>query len=78
MTIDLPSEIEAQLKDRARAQGVSISRYIERLVAETDVRNKQVSEFRAAIAERLASLHAGDSVDGEEVMSRLIAELAPR
>jgi hypothetical protein len=78
MTIDLPREIEAQLKSRAQAQGVSIGQYIESLVAETNVRDKQVAEFRAAIAERVASLNSGDAVDGEEVMARLIAELAPR
>ena len=78
MTIDLPREIEAQLKSRAQAQGVSIGQYIESLVAEANVRDRQVAEFRAAITERVASLNSGDAVDGEEVMARLIAELAPR
>ena len=78
MTIDLPREIEAQLKDRARAQGVSPGQYVESLIAGTDLRDKQVSEFRAAISERVASLNCGEAADGEEVMSRPIAELAPR
>ncbi len=34
-----------------------------------------MSRFHEALAERLASLNAGISVDGEEVMARLIAEL---
>lgn len=78
MTIELPQEIETQLKDRAQAQGVSVGRYIETLVTESSLRSRQVSEFRSAIAERVASLDAGNTVDGEEVMARLIAELAPR
>jgi len=34
-----------------------------------------MSEFNAAIAERLASLDDGMCVDGEDVMARLISEL---
>jgi hypothetical protein len=52
--------------------------YVERLVAETNLRRAQISEFRAAIAERMASLDAGDGADGEEVMARLIEDLASR
>jgi predicted transcriptional regulator len=78
MTIELPREIETQLQETAQSQGVSVSQYIERLVAETNLRRVQISEFRAAITERMASLNAGDTVDGEEVMTRLIADLASR
>jgi hypothetical protein len=82
MTLELSREIEAQLTETAQSQGVSVSQYIERLVAETNLRHAQVSAFRAAIAERMASLEAGDSaaesIDGEEVMARLIADLSSR
>jgi len=78
MTIELPREIETQLKEEAQALGVSVGQYLESLVAETRLRRAQVSEFRAAINERLASLNAGDRVDGEEVMARLIADLESR
>ena len=78
MTIELPSEIETQLTEAAQALGISVSEYVERLVAETNVRRARVSEFRAAITERMESLNAGESEDGEEVMARLIAELASR
>ncbi|HEX4135868.1 MAG TPA: hypothetical protein VHY84_14735 [Bryobacteraceae bacterium] len=78
MTIELPRELETQLKETAQLQGVSVSQYIERLVAETNLRRAQISEFRATIAERMASLNAGESTDGEEVMTRLVTDLASR
>ena len=76
MTIELPREIETQLKKTAEAQGVSVGQYLERLVTETSLRSAQIAEFRVAIAERMASLHAGNGEDGEEVMTRLIAGLS--
>jgi predicted transcriptional regulator len=78
MTIELPRELATQLQETAQSQGVSICQYIERLVTETNLRRAQVSEFRVAIAERMASLNAGESADGEEVMARLINDLAAR
>ena len=78
MTIELPRELETQLKETAQSQGVSVGQYIERLVAETTLRRAQISEFRTAIADRMASLDAGESSDGEEVMARLITDLASR
>ena len=78
MTIELAREIETQLKETAQSQGVSVGQYIESLVAEANRRRAQIAEFRAAIAERMASLNAGDRTDGEEAMSRLIAEPASR
>ena len=78
MTIELPSELETQLRETAQSQGVSVGQYIARLVIETNLRRAQISEFRAAIAERMASLNAGESADGEEVMARLINDLATR
>ena len=76
MTVELPGDIENQLIETAQSQGVSVGEYIERLVVETNLRRAQISEFRASIAERMASLNAGNSEDGEEVMARLIAEIA--
>ena len=78
MTIDLLREIEEQLETTAQAQGISVAQYVEKLVAETNLRNARIAEFKAAIAERVSSLDAGESVDGEAVMDRLIADLSPR
>jgi len=36
MTIELPREIETQLKEEAQALGVSVGQYVESLVAETN------------------------------------------
>ncbi len=76
MTIELPLEIENQLKKTAREHGVSVGQYVEKLVADTSLRQTQLSAFRVAVQERMASMNTGAVVDGEEVMARLIAELA--
>jgi len=75
MTIDLSPEIEAQLKAKALTEGVSVGAYVERLVFEEAARGIRLTEFTLAIDERLRSLNGGESVDGEEVMARLIGEL---
>jgi predicted transcriptional regulator len=75
MTIDISPEVEARLKAKAFTEGVSVGAYIERLVFEEDARRIRVGEFTQAIDERLRSLDGGESVDGEEVMARLISEL---
>jgi len=76
MTIELSREAEAQLQETARARGISVGQYLEGLVSEKSLRDRQISDSRSAIAERVAALGAGDVVDGEEVMARLIAEVA--
>jgi hypothetical protein len=75
MTIDLSPEIEVRLKAKALNEGVSVGEYVERLVSEEDTRRMRLSEFTQAIDERLRSLSGGETVDGEEVMVRLIGEL---
>ena len=75
MTIDISPEIEVRLKAKAFTEGVSVGEYVERLVFEEDARRIRLTEFTQAIDERLRSLNGGESVDGEEVMARLIGEL---
>ena len=75
MTIELSPEIEARLKAKANAEGVSIGAYVERLVFEEEARCIRFAAFEQAIGERRRSSSSGESVDGEEVMARLIAEL---
>jgi predicted transcriptional regulator len=74
--IELPRELEAEIKRTADSEGLSVSAYIQRLISETKLRSSQLAEFSSAIAERIASLDAGEGVNGEDVMSRLISELA--
>lgn len=78
MTIDLPREVEAQLEVSAQAEGISVARYVEKLVAEKNVRKTQLESFKSSIAVRIASLEAGEGDDGEVVMDRLINELSPQ
>jgi predicted transcriptional regulator len=75
MTIDLSPEIEARLKAKASAEGISVGAYVEHLVSEEEARRIRLATFEQAISERLRSLSGGESADGEEVMARLLAEL---
>ena len=74
MTIDVAPEVEARLKAKAEAEGLSLGAYIQRLIFEEDSRRARLDAFQQAIDVRVTSLHNGESVDGEEVMTRLIAE----
>jgi predicted transcriptional regulator len=78
VTINLSPEIEARLKAKADAEGLSVGAYVERLVSEEESRVVRVAAFEEAVRERLESLNAGESVDGEEVMARLLTELDER
>jgi hypothetical protein len=75
MTIDVSPETEVRLKAKAFTEGVSVGEYVERLVLEEDARRIRLTEFAQAIDERLSLLNGGESVDGEEVMARLIGEI---
>ncbi len=72
MTIDVSPETGAQLKMKAQSEGVSVGVYVERLMLEAESRRMQLAAFRQTIHDRIAPLRAGDSMDGEEVMARLI------
>jgi hypothetical protein len=76
MTIDVSPEVEAQLRDKARAEGLSIAAYVERLVSEESSRHIRLAAFRQALDERLQSLKRGEVKDGEEVMARVMADLS--
>lgn len=71
-------ETESRLKETARAEGLSVGQYVEGIVAESSLRRTQLTRFRAAIAERMASLEAGEIYDGEEAMARLMSDLPVR
>ena len=75
MTVEIYPDTADKLKANAQAEGVSVAAYLERLMSEAESRRIQLAAFRQAIDERLASLNAGESANGEEVMARLIAEI---
>ena len=74
MTIDLSPKVEAQLRAKAEAEGLSLGAYVERLMLEEESRRVKLHGFQRAIDERVASLNGGERFDGEEVMARLIEE----
>ncbi len=78
MTIELSREVETQLKDAAQAEGVTVGQFVEKLVAETSLRRRQISEFRSIISGRMASLDVEGGIDAEQVMAGLIADLPSR
>jgi hypothetical protein len=73
--IDISPQTGAQLKAKAQAEGVSVGEYLERLLSESDSRRFQLLEFQRTMDERVRSLDAGEHLDGDEVMARLISEL---
>ena len=75
MTIDIDPDTPGRLKANAQAVGVSIAVYVEQLISEAESRRVQMAVFRQAIDERLASLNAGESMNGEDVMAQLIGEI---
>jgi predicted transcriptional regulator len=75
MTIDIDPDTVGRLKANAQAVGVSIAVYVEQLISEAESRRLQMAAFRQAVDERLASLNTGESVNGEDVMAQLIAEI---
>ena len=75
MTFDLSPKVEAQLRAKAQAEGLSLGEYVERLLVAEESRRVKLHAFQQAIDERVASLNSGEGVDGEEVMARLIEEL---
>lgn len=64
MVIELTGKVESELRKAARAEGLSVSLYIQKLVAQTNLRRAQLVDFKAAIAERIASLDAGEGAAG--------------
>jgi hypothetical protein len=75
MTIEVSPDMEAKLRKNADALGLSVGQYVERLLCEEDSRRTRLDAFRRAFDERVESLDAGESVDGEATMIRLLAEL---
>jgi hypothetical protein len=47
VTIDLSPEIEARLKAKTRADGISVGEYVERLVSEEESRGVRIAARRA-------------------------------
>lgn len=57
MTFTIPPELEKQVRERAQAEGLSFSAYLEKLIREDDLRE---SEIQAALNEGFEQLDSGD------------------
>ena len=49
MTIDLSPKVEAQLRAKAEADGLSLGAYVERLMLEEELRRVKLQAFQQAI-----------------------------
>ena len=84
MTITISSQIDAHVREKAQAQGLSVEAYIEQLVRDDewaveqspDVLDETDSEFveiRAAVAEGLEQAERGEGRPVAEVLAGLRA-----
>ena len=85
MTIIVSSDIEAQPRRRAKAEGVSMDAYIERLIRDDDEwadaaeepageRDPEFAEVRVAVTEGLEQARRGEGRAAEEVFTELRAK----
>ena len=87
MSIDISSENEARLKATARAEGVSVDAYVERLLDEREefaaivegasahLPRLSDEETRARIERGFLQSERGEVVDGDAFSAGLLAEL---
>lgn len=84
MTITISAELEAQMREKAKAEGITIEAYIERLVREDgawiesmeeplDETGAEYREIRAAVSEGLAQAERGEGKPAREVFAGLRA-----
>jgi hypothetical protein len=82
MTITLAPEIETQVLERARAEGLTVDQYIERLIHEEDAWGEleeealsetraEFSEIQAAVGEGLAQAERAEARPAKEVFKEL-------
>lgn len=85
MTITIPPQLEAHVRDKAQAEGVSVEVYIERLIREDeewteesdgplDENDPEFAEIRAAVREGLQQAASGEVRPAEEVFAELRAK----
>lgn len=85
MTIVIPPELETHVRDKAKAEGLSVEAYIEHLIREDeewteqseaalDENDPEFAEIRAAVTEGLAQAERGEGRPAEDVFSELRAK----
>lgn len=78
MTVTIPRELEAALRHRAEADGLSVDAYVEQLVREDEEWREfapdlpvENAEIEAAVSRGLEQALRGESHPAEEVFSEL-------
>jgi hypothetical protein len=84
MTITISADLEAQMKEKAKAEGLTVEAYVERLIredaawAETmeaplNETDTEHDEIRAAVSEGLAQAERGEGKPARDVFAGLRA-----
>ena len=74
MTITIPPQLEAHVRDNAQAEGVSIDAYIEHLIRnDVDENDPEFAEIQAAVREGLQQAEHGEGRPAGEVFAGLRA-----
>jgi formate dehydrogenase maturation protein FdhE len=85
MSINLPPELEAHVIEKARAEGVSVEAYIERLIREDEEWSEHLEapldetdpdfvQTRKAVLEALEQVERGESRPAQDVFAELRAK----
>jgi predicted transcriptional regulator len=83
MTITIPPQLEAHVRDKAQAEGVSIEAYIELLIRDDeewteetegplDENDPEFAEIQMAVREGLQQAERGEGRPAEEVFAELV------
>jgi predicted transcriptional regulator len=85
LTITISAELEIEVRNKARAEGLSVEAYVERLIREDeewveqseeplDDRDPEFVDIRAAVTEGLEQAERGESRPAEQVFAELRAK----
>jgi hypothetical protein len=85
MTVTIAPQLEAQVRDKARAEGVTVETYIEQLIREDEEwtaeseeplheNDPEFAEIQAAVGEGLEQAERGEGRPAEEVFAELRAK----
>jgi hypothetical protein len=84
VTITISAELDAQMKEKAKAAGLTVEAYVERLIREDaawaktveaplDETDTEYDEIRAAVSEGLAQAERGEGKPARDVFAGLRA-----
>jgi len=85
MTITIAPELEAQVREKAQTEGLTVEAYVERLIRDEDEwkerfeepldeADSQFEEIRAAVQEGLGQAERGEGRPAHEVFAELRAK----